>query len=747
MHHSILQALLISILLGSAPAAQEDSAKLGHSGHGAAFDEGPRGKPWRMQDIGSTHFPITTSVPEVQEWFDQGNTLLHSFWFYEAERSFRWCVKLDPDCAMAWWGLARAMGRRGFNERARAMLEEALARREQASERERMYLDAWEAAFTPELTGAVEAMDMSPGGSKRLAYELEKIALAYPDDVEAKAMVALYSFYGPHRLGNSLLIDEVLKVEPDHPGAHHYKIHTWDGPEGAQALQSCEVYGKVAPYIGHANHMPGHIYSGIGMWHEGAIWMDSATRVEKRYMAERMIFPFNHWNYAHNRNYLSYIQEQLGLAERALDGAMQLLAAPLDPKYNDPKSASFTIFNQGMIAAIRGLVKFERWDAILDGETLPWRERLLDEAWRGYCECLAHLGKGDVPAAVQDLIAFKKLEKRARDEGGLPFYDTMLLHLRGMVALATGEEPKGLGLLAEAADQQLEDYENDPPAFPLVLSTVLGDAHMQLSSPFLAAMAYERTLATVPNDGFALSGLARALVASGDRAGATRAYGRLLSVWSDADPNLRWLRAAQELGLESAPIDTSPAPQRNYMAEDLSAKGPGVFVPNPAPLLSALDMQGDEVNLEEFRGQNVVLIFFLGGKCVHCVEQLVAIDERSSEFSRRDVQLLAISSDTPEMNRDSAALGEFGFRLLSDVDFENAKRFHSYDDFEDIELHSTIFIDRQGKIAWARTGGDPFLDLDFLLGRIDDSNAAARKRATRGAAASQPASGLAGSGR
>jgi hypothetical protein len=79
----------------------------GHSSHGTAFDSGLRQRPWKMEGIGHTHFPITTKVPEVQEWFDQANTLMHSFWFEEAERSYRWCLKLDPDCAMAYWGLAR----------------------------------------------------------------------------------------------------------------------------------------------------------------------------------------------------------------------------------------------------------------------------------------------------------------------------------------------------------------------------------------------------------------------------------------------------------------------------------------------------------------------------------------------------------------------------------------------------------------------------------------------------------------
>ena len=83
-------------------------AKLGHSQHGEAFDTGPREKPWPIAGIGVAHFPITTKNPEVQHWFDQGNALLHSFWDYEAERAFRWCLKLEPDNAMAYWGLARA---------------------------------------------------------------------------------------------------------------------------------------------------------------------------------------------------------------------------------------------------------------------------------------------------------------------------------------------------------------------------------------------------------------------------------------------------------------------------------------------------------------------------------------------------------------------------------------------------------------------------------------------------------------
>src|SRR6185369_8618901 len=107
-------------------------AKLGHSQHGEAFDTGPREKPILMTGIGVAHFPITTKNPEVQKWFDQGSALLHSFADYEAERAFRWCLKLEPDNAMAYWGLARAGY--GGNDRSIDMIREAMKRRAHVTE-------------------------------------------------------------------------------------------------------------------------------------------------------------------------------------------------------------------------------------------------------------------------------------------------------------------------------------------------------------------------------------------------------------------------------------------------------------------------------------------------------------------------------------------------------------------------------------------------------------------------------------
>ena len=723
------RCLLVTLALMSTGAAQEepDLSQLGHSLHGDEFDEGPRERPWGMEGIGASTFPVTSASPDVQAWFDQGHTLLHSFWYYEAERAFRWCIKLDPDCAMAWWGLSRATGGRrgGGGDRSAKALREAVLRKATVTERERMYIEAWEHAFAPELSG--DDADSGERGRGRLADELERIVLAYPDDIEAKALFLLYSLYTSSRYGNELITREILSTAPEHPGAHHYAIHNWDGPEGEQALASSAVYGRVAWNVGHANHMPGHIYSGIGMWHEGAIWMDSATRVEKAYMQRRMIYPFNNWNYAHNRNYLSYIQEQLGMPALAIDGGRQLLAAPFDPKYNDPDGSGRTVFGQGVIALWRGLVKFERWHELLGEETIPGRDDKDDHAWKqAYAEALAHHHLGHRQETIDALAELERLADEAR--GSKKSAPSEIRRYRdevkALVVYREGDRLEAIRLLADVAKRQHDAFEreNDPPRHPRFLYRVLGELYLDIGAPMLAVESFEKTLERVRNDAFSLSGLARAHHALGDVEGAREALGRLLHVWSGADPDLRWLRDATSLGLQAEPLATTAAPERRYVDEPLATLGPDVWRPYPAPRLEASDSSGSIVTLGDYRGQNVLLVFYLGEECPHCVDQLQAIHKRRAEFASRDVALLGISSDSPSQNAKSEQMGELAFRLLSDVDHDNARRFHSYDEFEEMELHSTILIDRAGDMRWSRHGGDPFMELDFLLGEIDRAN-------------------------
>ena len=699
--------------------AQIDPIDKGHSAHGAAFDIGPRQKPWLMEGIGVAPFPITTRNPEVQQWFNQGNALLHSFWFYEAERSFRWCLKLEPDNAMAYWGLARATE----GDRAADFLREAVKRKDKVTERERLYIEAEAAVLLPDPVRDTGAKPEYRELRRAEMKKLETLCVKYPDDMEARALLAEAAM-GDSRYGAELIIREILAREPNHPGAHHYRIHNWDYHEPEQALESCRAYTDLVPGIGHAQHMPGHIYAIVGMWHEAALSMDAATRVEKQYMRTSLTFPFNNWNYAHNRTYLSYIQEQLGMAEAAIVGAHQLIDAPLDPV--DNKENEFSTHSRGIAAMERSLIKFERWDDLLNPKSIPWRDVYEDKMNKAYSEARAWLGKGDLEKAGKSIAAHADLKKDLdKNKDAEETYGIEALELKGRLAIARGDTIVGLGLLADAAGREYDMQKQyaDPPFYPQSLYNSLGEAYLDAKSPVLAVQAFEKARELTRNDIFALSGLVRAYAALGEKAKAEDDMARLLFVASNADAGLKILERAKATGVTATPRDSSPAPQRNYARVPLDHFGPPRWEPYEAPALEVRDAAGKSVSLAEYRGKNVLLVFYLGPECPHCMRQLHEIGKNKDEWDRLNTVVLAVSSAAPEKN--SEALKQFGdlsARLLSDPDHASARRFHSYDDFEDIELHSTILIDKKGRVYWARFGGDPFSDMAFLVKQVERMN-------------------------
>jgi len=721
---SVLGLVVSSLCL--AAFASEDP---GHSRHGTAFDSGMRTKPWEMKGLGNTPFPITCKNAEVQKWFDQGNALLHSFWFEEAERSFRWCLKLDPDCAMAYWGLARC----GFNwfsslvpsldekdfGRYRKFLNEAIRRKADVSERERTYIEAWERGFAPEVKERREV----------LVDELQSIVLAYPDDSEAKALLALFNIRQGSALANQLVIDQVLAKNPMHPGAHHASIHNWDGVSPAQAIKSCQLYGQSAPDVGHARHMPGHIYSKIGMWHEAAIAMDSATRIELQYMNDRLALPFETWNFPHNRDYLGYIQEQLGMAEASIRGAKDLLASPIDP--DDDAEDEYDTTRFGRSGLLRALIKFERWDEVLAADGWSWKEKDDDDKFmKAFVETVANVGLGRVVEARDRFAQLEssfdeavKKDKNAEEFRGIPFHAA-----EGLLLVAEGEFLDGQRALLDAARleqraRNAHDYPNDPPMLAWPVMRLVGDAYFKRGDYRSAVDAYEQALENEPNDAFSLSGLARTWYALKNAEQAELYAGRLAHVWSNADPGLKWMTEVTKLGLGKRPVADTLAPERVYRPQDLDRLGPSNWAPYAAPKLDVANGEGKPVRLEDYHGQNVVLVFFIGDYCIHCVEQLAAMNKRMTEFEEKKAVVLAVCSAPPSQTKASSSLKDVKIPILSDSNHENARRFASYDDFEEIELHSTILIDGAGRVRWKRTGGAPFMNIDFLLqelGRVND---------------------------
>lgn len=719
--------IAIAALAACAVFAQ-DNEKFGHSHLGSAFDSGLRTKPWKFSGLGKAPFPISAKSQEMQGWYNQGNELLHSFWFEEAERSFRWCLKMEPENAMVYFGLARC-GLNWFSvgsgdnpqlKRFRDFLKEAVKRKNTVTERERLYIEAWDAAWSKSDEAArAEIVD-----------RLQKLCILYPDDIEAKCQLAFYNIGRGSQLANELLIKQVLAVNPMHPGAHHARIHNWDDIDGAQAVASCERYGKAAPGVGHALHMPGHVYSGIGMWHEAAIAMDSATRVELKHMNDRLAFPFENWNYPHNRDYLSYIQEQLGHEQASLRGSLDIYESPSDP-------AAGPFLYPAIFPLVRAYIKFERWEKILDDKSLFKPADPGMEAYRQMARviALAELGrvaeargaftnaKASAKAALDEQIAktpdkADEIRKQA-EQYEPPLFPTA----EAKLLVAEGKRDDAIKIMLKVAEKERlgrakHEYGNDPPSDPWPAERCLGDIYFAGKEYSKAIAAYERALEEVENDAWCLAGLAKTYVAMGDVAKAKPFVERFLAVWSGADPDLKLMKEVLALNIKASPRAETYKPERKYVPAQLDKIGPSNWRPFAAPELNCLDINGKSVRLSDFKGKNVLLVFYLSDQCVHCMQQLGAINKKLDDFKGLNTVVLAVSAAKPEANKESVNLSPFKVTLLSDMDHTNARRFSSYDDFENMELHSTILIDAKGQVRWKRTGGDPFADVDYLIKEI-----------------------------
>jgi peroxiredoxin len=726
--------------------APQDAPKWGHSHLGGAYDEGPRTRPWKMEGIGETHFPISTSHPEVQKWFDQGNTLLHGFWYFEAERSFRWCLKLDPSCAMAYWGLARCA--LYDEQRAKDFLKQASKLKDSVTDRERDCIELWELKHA--IDRGAENVEQQV---RRFTEAFDRLLIKYPDDIEALCLywVELPKAIDPeatlqdipYRFAMEKVLQDALRIDPNHVGALHYRLHNWDSSEGQLVLDSCRRLREVAPMSGHLHHMPAHIFAELGRWHEAAIAMDAATRIEKDYMRRRMILPEQNWNYSHNLMYLGYIQEQLGMQEAAIQGARQLLSGPADNTEGD-----FVSFQK--IPMIRLLIKYERWDEILDSgnSLLIWDEtNPIDQFFNNYMRSYALLGTGDIDGAAEEIEKARRVfdgmknnqitadAAKSDDQDSTPtltgdrldkVFGWKVLELESQLEFARRNTRSAIEKMQRAARMQADNWANDPPIDPGYLYNALGEMYLKSDQPRLAADAFETTLRRVANDGFALSGLVRAYSALHETEKSRQALTTLLSVWSDADRPNRWLTEASTIYPDVSPKNDPQLQLRSYKREILEKLGPSFWRPPSAPEFSALDSHGLEKTLKDFSGRNVIVIFYLGGQCLHCMEQIGEANTRWEEFQSQDTDIVTISKDDAETNRGYEQSG-FKITLLSDPDFANAKRFDSFDEFEGIELHSTMLIDKKGRIHWSRRGGEPFMDFDFLDREVKRLNQVSQK--------------------
>lgn len=512
MIHRVARLLPVALLLGGEGPLSAQTAP-----------PGPR--------LGTIAFP-TSGPPAAHAAFLEGVLYLHSFEYQKAEKAFRRAESLEPGFAMAYWGEAMTYNHGVWNEQypssARGALERLgptpeARRARAATPREQLYLEAVEALY-------------GKGGKPRrdtlYAQVMERAVREFPDDLEAKAFYAL-ALLGLNQgvrdtvtyLRAAPYADTVFRANPDHPGAAHYLIHSYDDPiHAARGLEAARAYSRIAPDAAHAQHMTTHIFLALGMWDEV---------VAQNRIAVALTAPVP----GHYTSWLAYglIQQgRYGVAGDLIESLRKNLAGAEQPQqysaYVDMR-AHFLLHSEDWESNVfEYRIDYDKMtltghvaDVFTDG-VVAYRRRDRD-------------GISNAANEVSRLYAALQVDRGPNDPATLAAR-VMARELGGMALYLGGSREQAIRALREAA--AIEDampMEFGPPAIVEPAHELLGSMLMEID-PKEAQLQYEHALRMAPGRSRALLGLVRAAVSAGDKAVAQRALDQVTANWRQADPRI-----------------------------------------------------------------------------------------------------------------------------------------------------------------------------------------------------------------
>jgi tetratricopeptide (TPR) repeat protein len=526
-------------LLLTLPVAAPALSAQDHHGHHAGAEE----------RLGTVVFE-TSCNPEAQRRFERSLALLHSFWWSEAERSFQSVLEADPACAIGYWGIALVQRGNWF---AGAPSAEALQRGLAAAEqglsldlppsREREYLNAVATLFRD-----AETRDHR---TRSLAYEeaMRELSERYPEDVEASVFYALAltanalptdrTFERQRRAGE--ILQPHFERLPDHPGLAHYLIHTYDAPPIAHlGEEAARKYGEIAPSVPHAQHMPSHIFTRLGLWDESIEANSASAEAAREYeMAEGMTTVS--FDRAHAWDYLVYAYLQQGR-----DGAAREV---LEQVRNSTASAS--IATDYAFAAIPARMELERgeWTAAAG---LPVRASpgfIAGEAITHFARGVGAARSGRPESAHVEIAELATIRDQLRARGDTywsEIVEAQRLSVEAWVAFGAGDSDAALDLVSSAA--AIEERIDKHPVTPgpiLPAREMEAEMLLLLDRPEDALRTFDAAARLDPNRARNRFGAAQAAEAAGRTAEARSRYEAYLDLMSRADSERPQLQMAR----------------------------------------------------------------------------------------------------------------------------------------------------------------------------------------------------------
>ena len=695
-----------------------------------------------MPGMPRINFPVTTKVPEAQSFINQGVGQLHGFWYYEAERSFRQAAALDKECGMAYWGMA--MANVNNLSRAKKFMAECVKHKTGLSERETMYIDA--------LDAFVKA-DQGKKKERNEAYTkaLERILYKYPDDVEARAFLALQIWQNrdagipiSSHIAVDAVLDQVFRADPMHP-AHHYRIHLWDYEKAENALESANKCGQTSPGIAHMWHMPGHIYSRVRRYDDACWQQEASARVDHAHMMRDRLLPDQIHNFAHNNEWLIRNMLFVGRLRDAIDLARNMCELPRHPKYNTLDKRGSTGY--GRLRLYDAVSQYEMWDELIalchspyldatdkedeqvkrlrqlgaayyrkgeigqgDAQLAELNERLgkkKSEQEKAVAEAEAEAKKENKPEA--DIAKAKENAKKEHD-GKIGDIEKAVNELLGRQAVAAGAHKEGLELLKKAGG---------------VDAGYLANIQFMAGETEAALGAMQKHVNGNKNEILPLAAQIELLWRANKKEDAKTAFDQLREISGSIDslamamPPLKRLEPiAAELQLPADWRVVKPPRSDIGVRPSLDSLGPFRWQPSPALDWTLKDASGNDHSLADYRGKPVIVIFFLGHGCLHCAEQLQRFAKAHQEFEEAGLSLIAISSDDAsglKQSIENYKEGSIPIPLVADNSLATFKAYRCFDDFESQALHGTFLIDGKGLVRWQDISYEPFMNYRFVI--------------------------------
>ena len=510
----------------------------------------------RLEGLGDHHFKITTDNPDAQYFFDQGFRLFLGFNHSEALRSFKESARLDPNNAMAYWGMALVLGpnlnlpmQANVVKPAYEASRKALALMNRHSEREQVYIRALATRYA-------KSPEADRGKLDRAYVEaMAWLVKQYPDDLDAAVLYAAaimntnpWDYWykdGSPKAGTRKVIDllnGVIARDNSHAGAHHYLIHTVEAYRPELGEHSADSLRTLMPGAGHLVHMPSHIYMRIGRYQDSYTANALAIKADEGYISQcraQGLYPLNY--YPHNIHFLAWSAMFQGRSKAALAAARQVAGKiPADLKGN-----TWGLYETFLSQPMFVMVRFGLWDEVL-AQPKPGDEALFMQGIWHYGRGMAynHQGQADKARIERDALAGlqQRLSANPNYYVGFGAAGTLLeiaaTVLAGEVAATQGDYERAIALLGKAV--RLEDslQYNEPPDWYFPVRHVLGAVLLEAGLPNEAETVYWEDLRRHPANGFSLFGLWQSLEKQGKIATAKTIKARFDKAWQAADRQL-----------------------------------------------------------------------------------------------------------------------------------------------------------------------------------------------------------------